>query len=109
MPDAGRLPPDAAVMAALGEHPEGTSITLHVQPRSSRTEVAAIDRERVKLRVAAPPVDGAANKEIVNWLGKQLGVSKSSIRILQGEHGRQKVILIPGLTPAEVKTGLGLS
>lgn len=95
-------------MSAISNHARGTTIALQVQPKASRTEIVGIVDDMLKIRVAAPPVDGAANQELVNWFSKQLKVSKSSVQILSGERGRRKVVLIEGIDVAKVKTALAL-
>jgi uncharacterized protein (TIGR00251 family) len=93
-------------MSAFSEHARGTAIALQVQPKASRTEIAGAVGDMLKVRVAAPPVDGAANQELVNWFAKQLKVPKSAVQLLSGERGRRKVILIEGLDVASVKAAL---
>lgn len=93
-------------MPAFSNHKEGATITLLVQSRGSRTEILDVSNERVKLRVAAPPVEGAANGEIVTWLSKRLKIPRRDVRILSGERGRQKVILIAGLSAAELEKAM---
>lgn len=86
----------------------GVRLQVHLQPRASRTEVVGLHGDAVKVRVAAPPVDGAANDELVRWLSRQLGVPKDAIVLKAGEGSRRKLIEITGLTPAEVAARLGL-
>lgn len=94
---------------AIAAHNDGVSIALQVQPKASRTELTPEANGRLKLRVAAPPVDGAANREVVVWLAKQLRIPRSDIQILSGERGRKKVILVRGITVADVRILLNLS
>jgi uncharacterized protein (TIGR00251 family) len=96
-------------MAAVSDHTCGTTISIQVQPRASRTAVVSEHDDWLKVRVAAPPVDGAANSEIVNWLSKQLKVPKADIEFLSGERGRRKVALIHGLSVVEVRQALDLA
>jgi uncharacterized protein (TIGR00251 family) len=81
----------------------GVAFEVRVQPRASRTEVAGTHGEAVKIRLAAPPVEGAANAELVAFLAKQLGVSKSAVRIVKGERGRNKVVEVEGISQADVQ------
>lgn len=84
---------------------QGSDLLLrcHLQPKASSDEVAGLHGDRIKLRITAPPVDGKANAHLVQWLGKLFQVPKSRVRILQGESGRSKNILIqaPAFIPAE--------
>ena len=78
-----------------------TRITVHVQPRASRTEIAGLHDGCVKLRVAAPPVDGAANLAVVELVAGRLKIAKSRVRVVSGAAGRRKVLEIDGV-PADV-------
>ncbi len=84
----------------------GTLVTLYVQPRASRTEVSGLHEGSLRLRVAAPPVDGEANAEIIAFLAKQLGVAKSAIQIVSGGSGRRKRVRIDGIRPENVERTL---
>ena len=83
-------------------------LQIHVQPRASRTEVVGLHGDAIKVRIAAPPVEGAANDELVRYLSRQLGVSKDTIVIKAGEGSRRKLIEVAGLTPADVTARLCL-
>ncbi|HEY8537555.1 MAG TPA: DUF167 domain-containing protein [Steroidobacteraceae bacterium] len=69
---------------------------VYVQPRASKTAVAGMHDGRLKVRLAAPPVDGAANAELVRFVAECLGVSKSEVRIVAGESSRRKLLEVPG-------------
>lgn len=73
-------------------------LVVHVQPRARRSEVAGRHGDAVKIRLAAPPVDGAANEELVRFLAEQLGVPRSAVRIAHGLTGRRKTVVVEGLT-----------
>ncbi len=81
-------------------------VTVYVQPRASRSEVAGVHGDAVKIRLAAPPVEGAANKELVTFLAKKLGVPKSAIRIVSGERGRRKILEVSGVTVRSVREAM---
>lgn len=76
--------------------------SVHVQPRASRTEVVGVHGEALKVRIAAPPVDGAANDELVRFLSKTFAVSRRDVRILAGESSRLKLVEILGVTEGAV-------
>lgn len=80
----------------------GARFAVHAQPRASRDRVVGRQGDAVKLQIASPPVDGAANDAIVRFLAKTLGVSRSAVRIVQGERSRQKLVEVSGATAAEV-------
>jgi uncharacterized protein (TIGR00251 family) len=75
---------------------------VYVQPRASRTELAGLHGEALKIRVAAPPVDAAANRALVEFLAACLGVAKRSVRIVAGETSRTKLLEADGVTPEQV-------
>jgi uncharacterized protein (TIGR00251 family) len=75
---------------------------VRVQPRASRTELAGLHGGVLKVRVAAPPVDDAANRALIGFLAECLGVAKRSVRIVAGESSRTKVLEVDGVTPEQV-------
>ena len=86
--------------------PGGVEIALHIQPRASRTEVIGAHGDALKIRLAAPPVDGEANEELVRFLAKALGVPKSAVTIVRGATGRRKVVRVEGLGAESVRSAL---
>jgi uncharacterized protein len=73
---------------------------VRVQPRASRTEVAGKHGDALRIRLAAPPVDGAANEALVRFLAERLGVPRSAVRIEAGAGGRSKVVTVEGIDAA---------
>jgi uncharacterized protein (TIGR00251 family) len=73
-------------------------LVVHVQPRARATAVAGRHGDAIRIRLAAPPVDGAANAELVRFLAERLGVSRSAVQIAGGAAGRRKSVVIEGLT-----------
>lgn len=73
-------------------------LELHVQPGAKRTEAAGTHGDRVKIRLAAPPVDGAANDELVRFLADAFGVPRRQVTIVSGATSRQKRVRIEGAT-----------
>jgi len=88
---------------------KGGAVTfrVRVQPRASRTEITGEHAGAVKLRIAAPPVDGKANEECRRFLAKLLGVSASLVEIVSGESSRDKVIRIHKVSAERVSEALG--
>lgn len=86
----------------------GCDADVLVQPRASRTEVTGVHDDRIKIRLAAPPVDGAANEELVRFLSDALGIPKRGVAIQVGETGRRKKIRIQGLSADQVRERLGV-
>jgi uncharacterized protein (TIGR00251 family) len=76
-------------------------ISLHVYPNAARTEVVGFSDEVLGVRVAAPPVKGKANRELVAFLSQILGVGKGSLSIIKGHTSRNKIIAIDGLSQEE--------
>ena len=91
----------------LSETPEGVILNVRAQPRSSRSGLDGILGDAVKVRIRCAPVDGKANKELVETLADAFGLAKSSVVFKSGETSKTKRILLRGLTAAAVKSVLG--
>lgn len=83
--------------------PEGVAISVHIQPRASRTECSGIHGQALKIRVAAPPADGAANDELCRFLARHCDVPLNAIRILSGAGSRQKRVFVKGRSVEQVR------
>ncbi len=81
---------------------DGVVLTLHIQPGARRTETAGLHGDALKIRLAAPPVDGKANDALIAFLSKALGVPKSRVDLVSGQTSRAKRIRILGVTAAAV-------
>jgi uncharacterized protein len=86
----------------------GVRIPVHAQPRASRSELAGERGGALRVRLAAPPVDGEANEELLRLLARALGRPRSAARITAGAHGRRKVVEIEGVDVAAARRLLGL-
>ncbi|MGZ3424799.1 MAG: DUF167 domain-containing protein [Polyangiales bacterium] len=99
------------VANAIREIEGGVSILVRAQPRASRSAVVGVIEARggaaLKIAVAAPPVEGAANAAIVDLLADKLGVPKRSVVIARGETGREKQVHVVGITMAQAVLRLG--
>lgn len=71
---------------------------VHVQPNASRSECAGLHGDALKIRIAAPPVDGAANEELIRFVAARCGVPRAHVVIRSGAEGRRKRLLIRGVT-----------
>lgn len=80
--------------------------SVRVQPRASRTGVEGLHGDALKVRVNAPPVDGAANEAVVEVLAEALGVPRRAVRIVAGDSSRTKVVEVDGVS-AEAVQALG--
>ena len=83
-----------------------TRITVYVQPRAAKTEIAGLHDGYVKVRIAAPPADGAANKALIEFIARRLGIAKSNVRLIGGESSRRKLIEIVGVSQEAVAAAL---
>jgi uncharacterized protein (TIGR00251 family) len=77
--------------------------SVRVQPRASKTEIAGIHGDALKVRLSAPPVDGAANDALVEFLARIFSVARRDVTILAGESSRSKIVEIQGITEREVR------
>jgi uncharacterized protein len=82
-------------------------LSVRVVPRSRKNEITW-EGEALKIRLTAPPVDGAANEALITLLAARLGLPKRTLHIVQGATGRQKVLEIEGLTLAEIRQKLSI-
>ena len=90
-------------MAVCADTPDGVVLAVRVIPRSSKTEVAGTREDALVVRLAAPPVEGAANDALIELLADRLRVPRHAVRIVSGEHGRRKRVHIAGVTAAIVR------
>ncbi|MEZ4371605.1 MAG: DUF167 domain-containing protein [Polyangiaceae bacterium] len=86
--------------------PEGLRFAVFAKPRSSRSRVLGVREGVLEVAIAAPPVDGAANTELLKVLAKALGVSKGQLELVAGESSRHKRVVVRGLTTEEVRLRL---
>ena len=82
--------------------------TVHVKPLRNETQLLCEPDGTLTMHVAAPPVKGKANREIVRWLSKRLRTSSSNVQIVVGIHSNVKVIEITGISEAEIAAALGI-
>ncbi len=84
----------------------GVTLEVLVQPRASRTRVAGEHDGRLKIQLAAPPVDGEANAALQAFLAAALEVRKADVAIERGETGRRKTVRVAGVDAARVAAAL---
>lgn len=94
-------------MPWLREAGGGVTLEVLVQPRASRTRVVGEHDGRLKIQLAAPPVDGEANAALVEFLAGEIGVRRSDVVIERGETGRRKTVRIAGVDAATVRAAMG--
>jgi uncharacterized protein (TIGR00251 family) len=85
---------------------DSARINVYVQPRASKTAVAGMHDGCVKIRLAAPPVDGAANAALIEFVADQLGIAKSRVRITAGLTSRRKTVEVDGVTVEQIAGAL---
>jgi len=82
-----------SLQAPIRKHKDGLLLAIYVQPRAAKNAVAGLHNGALKLRLTAPPVDGAANKMCLQFLAKRLNIPKSALQIESGHTSRTKTIL----------------
>ena len=82
---------------------ESVTLSVRIQPRASKNEIVTMEGGGIKIRLTAPPIDGAANEALVKFLADALSIPKSHVEIVSGHSSRGKVLRISGRSIAEVK------
>lgn len=82
---------------------DGVVLTLHIQPGAKKTEVVGLHGEALKIRLAAPPVDGKANAALLAFIAARLGVAKSQVELVSGETSRAKRVKV-GAVAADLQS-----
>jgi uncharacterized protein (TIGR00251 family) len=97
-------PADGPSALAVTERAAGVvRFAVRVQPRASRSEIDGTHGEALRVRLSAPPVDGAANEALVELLARALGVAKRDVRVVAGSASRSKMIEVEGVESARVR------
>jgi hypothetical protein len=79
---------------------------VHAKPRAKKSKVIGERGDAVEIALAAPPVDGAANEELVRFVAKVLAVRQRDIELVRGESSRDKLLAVTGLTVEEIESRL---
>ena len=90
----------------MRDEPGGAVIEVLVTPRASRTRAVGEHGGRLKLLLAAPPVEGEANRVLVEFLASALRVRRAEVAIVGGRTGRRKTVRVAGVTAAQVRAAL---
>jgi uncharacterized protein len=85
---------------------DGAVLSVHIQPKAARTACVGIHGEALKIRIAAPPVAGAANRELLRFLADELSLPAAAVHIESGEGSRHKRVRLEGTTAVRVMTRL---
>jgi uncharacterized protein (TIGR00251 family) len=86
--------------------PRPVRLNVHVQPRASRSEIVGPHGDALKIRLAAPPVDNAANEELVAFIAARLGIARRQVRVIGGLGSRRKLVEIDGVEAAVISATL---
>ena len=73
---------------------QGVILRLRLAPRASSTGIAEVSRDRLRVRVSAPPVDNAANRALCAWLAKEFRIPASQVSVVSGAHAREKRVRV---------------
>lgn len=95
-------------MPAIEATDQGCRIHIHAAPRASKSRVVGLHDDRIKIQIAAPPVDGAANAELLKFLAGVLNVPRSQLSLVAGESGKRKTVSVTGVTCDHASLLLGL-
>jgi len=82
---------------------EGVEISLYIQPKASKTEIIGEHNGSLKIKIKAPPVDGQANAEVIEFLAKKLGIPKRQVEFLKGDKSREKKVRVLGVSLEQVR------
>ncbi len=85
------------------------TFSVRVVPRSSRNQIVGVEGGALKIKLTAPPVEGAANAALVEFVAERLGVRRSVVSIISGDKARNKIVRVNGVTREKVETGFLLS
>jgi hypothetical protein len=80
------------------------TLSVRIQPRASKNELVRLEDGSLKIRLTAPPVDGAANEALVKFLADRFSVAKSLVEIVSGHTSRDKVVRINGVSSADAES-----
>ena len=92
----------------LRDHVGGVELSVRVVPRASRNEVSGEHDGALKIRLTAPPVEGKANKALIEFLAKTLGVPRGQVSLVAGDTSRAKRIRVAGITARTALKALGI-
>ncbi len=100
MKDEGRAA--GPVTTAAG----GVTLNVRVVPRSSRNQISGVEGGALKIKLTAPPVEGAANAALIQFIAEWLSVRKSAVSIISGDKARQKIVRVEGVSREQVVKSL---
>ena len=87
---------------SITEENGSVTFAVRVVPRSSRNQIAGVEGGALKIKLTAPPVEGAANAALIEFVAEWLGIRRSAVSIVSGEKSRHKVVRVASVTKAQV-------
>lgn len=93
-------------MKYLKSHEDHLTLSVYVQPNASKSKIVGEHDQKLKIALQAPPVDGAANEELVKFLASLFDCSKKQIQLLRGDKNRSKIVSIHGITLEKASAAL---
>jgi uncharacterized protein (TIGR00251 family) len=81
-------------------------VAVYIQPRAAKTEFAGVHGDSIKIRIAAPPVENAANRALIEFIAEQLGIAKRRVRVVSGATSRKKVLEIDDVSADRITAAL---
>lgn len=96
----------SSVVSAVKPHSEGVTLSVRVKPRAARSKLLGLRDGALEVAVAAPPVDGEANAELVRTLASAFGLPRAGVQIAVGKNGRRKTVRLAGARLADVEAVL---
>ena len=99
-------PGDRNIEAAIGSCAGGASITVRVIPRAGSSQIAGVRNGALLMRLAAAPLEGAANEALVSLLARILQIAPRNITIAAGHHSRNKRVVVQGMDPSTLREKL---
>ena len=83
----------------------GVTFAVRVAPRASRNQIVGVEGGALKIKLTAPPVEGAANAALIEFVAAWLGVRRSAVSVVSGDKARNKLVRVNGVTRQQVETG----
>jgi uncharacterized protein (TIGR00251 family) len=78
-------------------------LTLHIQPGARKTEIVGLHGAALKIRLAAPPVDGKANAALISFIATKVGAGKTAVELISGETSRAKRVRVANVSPEQIR------
>lgn len=97
-----------ALPAFLKTSPDGVTIAVKVQPRAPHNEIVGPEGVELKIKIAAPPVDSAANEALLEFLAERLGCPRRCVQLLRGQTARHKLVLVTCVSAGQIVACLAL-